>query len=410
MNIPFDINTTNEIDIDKVSFNHFGVKYIGIGTLKWNKKEGFELKANFDPEDYFKFKGKKSYGGPKLLKNKLFSFSINEFWKAYTWIPFSEFNEIPLLFGNGKISANFYNLIFYSEAVYNKNESLVRGNCYFNLAKGTHLPDAVSKEIKIKDNIIFQSKKFEGILIEDNFFRIQGYLNDSKVFEISWEMDKELIPKNTQWEVAIAIKDSLSINLGQTVVLLRRDLYRNDKSIIELIKEKEVTDLGYFKPIYNKNFFDKEKFNLIFKALLKKDKNAKIIHELFYQIADSLIVRNFAMWQFMLANSLEAFLRTYYEKPFQIGKKNDTFKVESYLYEFKREYFEKDYVKEWRDIFKKVYQCYKDLRHINAHPDWLNSLNSETNQKKIEAMRYLSKFYGYVILALAGYRNLKPEF
>jgi antitoxin ParD1/3/4 len=54
------------------------------------------------------------------------------------------------------------------------------------------------------------------------------------------------------------------------------------------------------------------------------------------------------------------------------------------------------------------------LRDRNAHPDWLfsqgGSLSEAEQVQSLDNMLLLSRFYGYMILALAGFKNLEPIF
>jgi antitoxin ParD1/3/4 len=54
------------------------------------------------------------------------------------------------------------------------------------------------------------------------------------------------------------------------------------------------------------------------------------------------------------------------------------------------------------------------LRDRNAHPDWLfsqgGSLSEAEQVQSLDSMILLSRFYGYMILALAGFKNLDPIF
>ncbi len=54
------------------------------------------------------------------------------------------------------------------------------------------------------------------------------------------------------------------------------------------------------------------------------------------------------------------------------------------------------------------------MRHRNAHPDFLlkkgGYLSEEYREKSVDDMIYLSRFYGYMILAMAGFQDLEPQF
>jgi hypothetical protein len=70
--------------------------------------------------------------------------------------------------------------------------------------------------------------------------------------------------------------------------------------------------------------------------------------------------------------------------------------------------------REWKESCERAVEVRNKLRHRNAHPDWLfeeGRRRSETQTTELLVdISFLSRFYGYMILALAGFENLKPEF
>jgi len=57
-----------------------------------------------------------------------------------------------------------------------------------------------------------------------------------------------------------------------------------------------------------------------------------------------------------------------------------------------------------------VTKAWKRLRHRNAHPDWMDSIDrtDDGNRQAIEDMMLLAQFYGSMMLALAGAPSLQP--
>ena len=109
----------------------------------------------------------------------------------------------------------------------------------------------------------------------------------------------------------------------------------------------------------------------------------------------------------MISSALEAFFRTYYRKPYLMK-----FSCKNCLMSFRRTYFINDYENEWKKVFAKVAACYEKYRHKNAHPDWISDSIDQTfeqSQEEYNDLVFLSRFYGYLILALTGYTNLEPK-
>jgi hypothetical protein len=143
---------------------------------------------------------------------------------------------------------------------------------------------------------------------------------------------------------------------------------------------------------------------------------SNVCRNLFFNIADALNTKNFNLMEFMIASSLEASLRTLYFQPITGSRKTDNWHLETSLKNFRQTYLKGSSTKEWRKVRKvcsEVAKCYWILRNKNAHPDWLQSTDPHESIKSKELfdhMVFLCKFYGYMILALAGYEDLKPNF
>jgi hypothetical protein len=67
-----------------------------------------------------------------------------------------------------------------------------------------------------------------------------------------------------------------------------------------------------------------------------------------------------------------------------------------------------------RHVRKRALDAFERLRHSTAHPEWLvdkMALPAEAaRSQSFDDLRVLSRFYGYMILALAGVPNLQPVF
>lgn len=399
-------------DIDNVSFRIGNVKFTGEGILSWNINNGFTLTANFKANKKLP-SGKYSIGRSKIIPNKLISFKINKTWKAFSYCPFSDIDELKLR-TSGKLELRFDNIIFHSGIVYNSDPSIIKGKSIFKLVDGVFLSDKVTYEVKLLEELISQESKNTGIFIDDNLIKIKGYLEKNNLLIIFWESYKTKLNKQQLWDLAVTIKHSLAISLGATVHLIQREIYYPNKTVVELFKDVKIRKLYNFSPINGDVYLDKKLFlDLIYLLKERRNKNAVIIRNLFYQIVDALQTNNFHLIEFLISSSLESFLRTFYNKPFIGSKKDDDFKsIVPFMKKFRIEYFSDDYKKEWKKVFKNVIDIFEYLRHSNAHAEWTHLIKSNTSwyeQKRIDYLIYLVKFYGYVIYALLGYKNLKPN-
>jgi uncharacterized membrane protein len=114
--------------------------------------------------------------------------------------------------------------------------------------------------------------------------------------------------------------------------------------------------------------------------------------------------------ELLLATILEAIFRTINQRPFKVGDYYPAKKRQADMLKFRIEFLSD----KWIDSCSKALELHEKLRHRNAHPDWLTSddgaLSKTRLQESYADMIYLSRFYGYMILAMAGFKDLEPWF
>lgn len=404
---PFKLDETTEVDVGYLSFDSRGRRFQGSGRLKWDPKEGFRLEAIIKPKREFKGKIVIPLGKAGPVPRKCFRFEIEGSWKAICPnVFFSDWEEIALNLKQ-TVAVEFYNLILFSHRSYVNDGQNTYGRCFFKVRKNSVFPDKVNYEVKIADETFFRKQKLQGLSLDNELIKLVGFLNETGQFEVLWQPSNKIQSKQDEWNIAVAIKDALSLCLGQTAYLVKRDLYRKNKTVLELITSRDVNNLGAFAPLMKEVTFDKELFLVLFKIFLKNDIESVIIRNLFYRIADAVHTHNSDLWAFMLSSALEGFLRTYFNKPYP-----KRFSWKNSLEQFRNLHFRGHHENEWKKIFSAVSHIYDKFRNKNAHPDWCRAarLNShEASQKEFDDLVLLSKFYGYVILALAGYKDLEPK-
>lgn len=406
----FTLTEKSEIIVQKLKFDFNGIRYEGSGYLKWDPADGFILETSVKPKNRIGFRAISIGGGGPIPKNSI-KFEINHIWNAISPNVFlSSFDEIGMI-QNGRLVTEFSNLILFSKGILTSDSKSGCGKSVYLVKKNTVLSDYVNHNISIEGKVLTDNSARDGIIYRDDDISLTGYVNVHKHLEISWEFLNNKYSKFHDWQMAMVIRDALSISLGQVVRILKRQISRGRKTIIEIIKPESPFNLGYFAPITNNGYLDKALLGKLIKLFLTNDKNAIICRNLFYRIADALQVKNMQVWEFMISSALEAVLRTYESKPFLKRKKG--WSIENSLEKFRQRYFIQSFKQEWIEVFKKAKNAHKILRHQNAHPYWptmeMGEIVSAKYNESYDYMVYLSKFYGYIILALAGYKDLKPD-
>ncbi len=144
------------------------------------------------------------------------------------------------------------------------------------------------------------------------------------------------------------------------------------------------------------------------KENVEDDHSVRVCKSIFNQLIEASRQKTRKGQELLISTILEAALRTIDNHPFREGEKS--WKLRNSMIIFKKKYLSD----EWIDYCEKAIRDHIYLRNRNAHPDWLispgGSLSKEEMSKSLDDMIFLSRFYGYMILALAGFRNLKPQF
>lgn len=272
----------------------------------------------------------------------------------------------------------------------------------------------IEEKISIQNRDVVEKKRnsFEGIFYElGTNVKITGYLSDKKYLEINWSLSAEQFSKQYSWKMAEAIQYSLSILVGENISILKRELRSSHKRWVEMRQKEKITSLGILSLFYPDNFLKKEYFVKLTELFAKNEFGSDVCRNIFNQMIEAARQENWQVRELLIATILEAALRNIQNQPFQTKKNiSKKWNVGTGLKNFFQQYLSE----EWINIDSSVMQAHTYLRDRNAHPDWLftqgGTLSEEEQKKSLDSMIFLSKFYGYMILALAGFTNIKPIF
>ena len=169
--------------------------------------------------------------------------------------------------------------------------------------------------------------------------------------------------------------------------------------------------MGLLSPFGESNF-DKQAFIHLTDFFVRDSSKADICRRIFWQLVEAYNQQSRQAQELLLSTILEASLRSIDRCPsISRNKQHKSWDVSHGLNKFFNTYLKSN---EWESINKKVIKEHCYLRDRNAHPDWLfsqfGSLSEEEQSKSLDSMIFLSRFYGYMILALAGFEDLRPDF
>jgi len=391
-------------------FHYRGNRYQGHGIMAWNPDEGFHIEAFLDKQG--KTLSKIELGKVGITpKSNICSIRMRP--QGYDWaiapnIIISDSNELDIL--HNRLSIDFERVIFCESIPPSSDNLLWIGSALYETKSNLSLSDTVHTEVRINEQPIGKTWGASGILYEDNRQqKVIGHLVDKKQLKLYWKLPKSHWSKTESWRWSEAIQDALSIWYGETIWLLQREVSRSSKKFTEQRQKVKLDSLGPFSP-FGEQPLNKQAFIGLAEFFARNCSNTEICRRIFWQMVEASRQQSWQASELLLSTILEAALRSIDERPFK-PKKDNSWNVGKGLENFFNQYLLSE---EWSDIRKQVMKAHTYLRDRNAHPDWLFSQggsSSEAEQvQSLDSMILLSRFYGYMILALAGFNNLEPIF
>jgi hypothetical protein len=404
-----------EYYLDNIWFTYEGISYKGNGVLTWNPEKGFHLIGNI--------KGNKRPNRKEFRSIDPASKPVRMIYEVYSKgqnikviTPPLQIDEMGLLW-DGKYSSNFGHALFLS----NLNEHFIsedtwHGSAIYEASRKLLFPDTLFTETKIGDVDHGQSFSRAGFRISDNNVKqLVGEIKDDKFLYFNWDLPKEHWTKERHWRFAEALRDALSIFSGEVLQLRYHESHRINRLAQEYDSNGKPSSLGLVFCFLDYDIVPKEAVIQLAAFLSQPSENERIIKKIFWQVVNASNQNLISVSELILSTVLEASLRTIYGLPFVPGRpsKDDPFKTHKLLKQFQKDRLTGEYDEQWKRVIKAVNESYVRLRHRNAHPDWLSSeggmLSPDALEQTLNDMVLLSRFYGYMILALSGRKDFEPK-
>ncbi len=398
--------------LELLYFYYQGDRYQGRGVMIWHPDDGFHLEAFLD--DSAKPIGKVDIGKTGIVTKTNFC-SIRMRLQGYDWavasnILLSSQDELDIK-QSRYLSIDFGKLVFCESDSPHRGTDVWTGSALYATKSNLFFTDKVSVETRINDQKLPQLPPrlgMTGIHYEQNT-KLIGNLIDDRHLKVSWQIPKHKWTKSQAWQWNLAIQDVLSIWFGETIQLVQRQFLRNNQKITEIRQKSEFSSLGVLSPL-RRSQLDKQRFMYMTEFFVREPSQADICRKIFYQLVEASNQHTRQAQELILSTILEAALRSIDKCPFEPKRKNGgNWNVGKGL-----DNFFKNYLPLFSQYKKRIITEHCYLRHRNAHPDWLfsqgGSLSDEERVKSLDSMIFLSHFYGYMILAISGIKDLSPEF
>lgn len=395
-----------EYTLERVWFDYLGGCYVGRGLMRWSPDGGFHLDA-FLERSGPPLPPEIQVGKVRLLGDAEVR-SIRMKPEAYEWavatVPLTDRVDLTL---QNRLSVDLASVLFCRKdcgpAGSARSDSAL-------LATGPtpRMPDTVETEERLAGKILRKNYALGGISYADEVVTLVGRRAGDSVLELTWKLVRGRGARRQSWAWPTAFRDALSIVSGHAVVLLQRAVRRGAYELVQVRRKEAVKSLGLLSLLNPGPLVDKELLAKLAEFLVRPGDSATVCRAIFNQ---TLAAAGQGTWQAMellLSTILEAALRTLDKRPFKPGDRS--WRIDSSMKRFRQRYLSDN----WRRHCEHALQVHRRLRHRNAHPDWLSghggALSDEEMSKSLDDMIFLARFYGYMILAIAGFNDIRPTF
>ena len=406
---------------ERVTVHYLGGCYRGRGILNWTPEKGFHLEAFMERK------------GPPLADRLEFYrsepaqesdyHSIRMVPQGMRWAVTPKFPLVDRLdlVEDKHLSINLASLTFCTE--YDPpvgRESC--GSAIYRVGKTLLFGDKAVTEMRIGDKKIMKSH--ESVLLHsDDIMEIQGiYLPNSQEdeprdLEVTWAFIKRVPYGSLYWQYwhwPEAFGQALSILSGRTVHLLYREMCRCGRKYTQYRRSRDVDHLGDLAPLGSSIRVNKDALLKLAGFLAHGSQRADYCLHIFCQLVEACRQESWQATELLCSTILEAALRSVDKDNPAFGKRDKSWDIWESLPRF-RDLFRQGFLSDnWPEACDRVLKVWARLRHPNAHPDWLKrhggALSPKEQADSLDDMIYLTRFYGYMILAMAGFKNLEPRF
>ncbi len=400
-----------EYVLERLWFDYLGSRYEGRGIMTWNPDEGFHIEA-FLERPSMPSPRTIQMGETRIVRRNDIS-SIRMRLQDFDWAIAPNVRLIDrcdVLLQN-RLSIYLTRVIFSKSREVNNENLDWYGSALYETKTQPILPDNVNSEVWLNNQYFERSSNLSGIWYEDEQNqRIAGRLIDDRHLKLHWKLSKPLWSKTDSWQWSEAAQDALSILFGETIWLLQREVQCGVHRRIEIKKRSNLNSLLFplFAELGDQYRLEKDIFIQLTEFLVRNERHATICRNIFKQMLEASRQHSWQATELLLSTILEAVLRSVDEHPFRRNK--DSWNVGRSLTQFFKNYLSD----KWAPLHTEVMKAHTFLRDRNAHPDWLFSqggyLSEEEREKSFGEAVFLSRFYGYMILALAGFKELEPSF
>lgn len=386
--------------LDDAAFTYLGGRYRGRGLLTWEPDTGFHLEALVTrsgpplPDKVQLWQGRLATRHDRTS----IRMRIQHGGRAFAVVALADRLDVLT---QDRLSCSLRSVRFMTRlSDVTRKAPRWSGSALIALGSSLLWPDKVVRTTELAGTPFRQSFESKGLSHDTLTLTVRGQEDDGYL-DLHWSMEKVACRRSDAWRWPTAFCDALSIESGHSLPLLERELLAFSRQHTERCKALKVVPLHPFQP-FDGDFIDKVRLFALTDFFMKDSREARLCRRLFDQMVRAKQQTRWDDAELILSTALEGVLRALDRVP----SSNRKWQLDASLAHFRQTYLSP----EWRQACKHALSVFEHLRHSTAHPDWIvdkTALEADAERStSFQGLKFLSRFYGYMILAMAG---LQPQ-
>lgn len=409
-----DLNTAREWALETVSFEHSGRAWSGRGLLRWDPATGFRLDAfvSDDPDPAGRQPVGKASSHPTGLILREHRTSIRMTERNHRWILAPDVSDIDgwMLHRERRVVAEPRRVIFCHQIEGITLPTSVRA--LYQFEPPLLMPEVTKETFRLGEQVLSEAGRKAALSWEDSDKRILLLQPNERTMQVDVQATapRTLSRREIErwWSV---LETTLEVVSCRRFVLQAVEWHRQSLVYEELIRaDKESASLGRLSlfPASSTIEIDDHRFRNLAEFLFAHPHEARVVTGIVNQLFAAALQQWWQSRELLVATTLEGALRSLYKEPLRQGQQRRDY-VGTRLIDFQKDYL----AAPWTSARRASVNAFRRLRLRNAHPDWLVEANGKLSEEELcqsaADMQLLARFYGAMILGIAGINDLDPD-
>ena len=382
-------------------------QFRGNGFVTWSPARGFHLDAQV--HRHSPLPSNIEIGRPRVLDEAELSQIFMRLEDGVHLVtPLLNLRDHFALFMSNRLDIGFHAARFTRRYDFNLSGEDWVGSARLDIKRKMFLPDSIEQNTIIGERLVGQSMSRAALVWKDDSIDLLARTESDHYLDLQWSLCSKTWTKPNARLFPEVVQYALSLLSGTTVRLLERSMNRGNCQFVERCKRLSVKSLDSLAPLQPSMPLDKQLLIHLIKHMLRNPNHDQLFRRMIDQLSEASRQETHQAKELLCSTILEATLRTCDGCPFK--PKQTGWKIRPSLFRFCGQFFSDT----WKPFCENALRAWSSLRDRNAHPDWLIQHAGSQSKKKLEEsidhILYLSRFYGFMILAMAGVNDLKPVF